>query len=115
MVGASPSLPIVWVLEWHALRRRAGVRRFLLIRRGVGVHGKEIEMRKPTLREVAYVGAGAAALALFYYRNDLVSSTSMLSAAGLTGLADQVASRRGKKAKRSKRGRGWWRRRHKPR
>ena len=72
-------------------------------------------MRKPTLREVAYVGAGAAALALFYYRNDLVSATSMLSAAGLTGLAEQLASRRGKTAKRSKRGRGWWRPRHRPR
>lgn len=72
-------------------------------------------MRKPTVREVAYVGAGAAALALLYYRNDLASATSMISAAGLTGLADQLASRRGKKAKRGKRGRGWWRLGRRPR
>ena len=72
-------------------------------------------MRKPTLREVAYVGAGTAALALLYYRNDLASASSMLSAAGLTGLADQWASRRGKKATPSKRGSRWWRPRRKPR
>src|SRR5262249_18231897 len=96
------------VLEWHALCRRAGIGQFLLIMRRVDAHGKEIEMRNPTIREVAYVGAGAAALVLFYYRNDLVSATSMISAAGLTGPANQLASRRGKKAERSKRGRGWW-------
>jgi hypothetical protein len=66
-------------------------------------------MRKPTLREMAYVGAGAAGLLLLWFRGDLSSASSMIGAAGLTGLADQLAIRRGKKAKRSKRGRRWWR------
>ena len=56
-------------------------------------------MRKPTVREVAYVGAGATALVLFYYRNDLASPTSMISTAGLTGLADQLASKRSKRGR----------------
>lgn len=116
-ISALVSRPIVCVFlnRICALRRRAGVRQFLLTMRCADAHGKEIEMRKPTLREVAYVGAGTAALALLYYRNDLASATSMISAAGLTGLADQLASRRGKKAKPSKRGSRWWRSRRKPR